>query len=168
MIKRDTRALILGSPTKRIVKSKRSQAAMEFLMTYGWAILAAIIVIAVIAIYFRPSTLVQNSVIVNAPLYGVGTTLSATQLQVEVRNQGGEDITTTGAAVTFNSPSGASCAAGTGTGALAAGSTQVVTFGTCTGLSSGNTMSADLAITYTRPDSTLGLQSTGTISGKVA
>jgi len=32
---------------------KRGQAAMEFLMTYGWAILAAIIVIGVLAIYFR-------------------------------------------------------------------------------------------------------------------
>ena len=30
---------------------KRGQAAMEFLMTYGWAILAAIIVIGVLA-YF--------------------------------------------------------------------------------------------------------------------
>ena len=32
---------------------KRGQAAMEFLMTYGWAILVAIIVIGVLAIYFR-------------------------------------------------------------------------------------------------------------------
>ena len=147
---------------------RRGQAAMEFLMTYGWAILAAIIVIAVIAIYFRPSALVQNSVIVNAPLYGVGTTISATQIQVELRNQGGEDITTTGATVTFNSPSGASCAAGSGIGALAAGSTQIITFGSCTGLSTGKTTSSDITITYTRPDSTLGLQSTGTVSGKVA
>lgn len=148
--------------------TKRGQAAMEFLMTYGWAILAAIIVIAVIAIYFRPSTLVQNSVIVNAPLYGVGTTINDTQIKIEIRNQGGEDLTTTGATVKFNSPSGASCAAGTGIGAFATGSNQVITFGSCTGLSSGKTISADLAITYTRPDSTLGLQSTGTVSGKVA
>ena len=91
-----------------------------------------------------------------------------TIVTVEVRNQGGEDITTTGATVTFNSPTGALCGAGTGTGAFSAGSTQVITFGSCTGLSSGKTMSADIIITYTRPDSTLGLQSTGTVSGKVA
>jgi uncharacterized protein (UPF0333 family) len=50
----------------------KGQAAMEFLMTYGWAILAAIIVIGVLAIYFRPSALTSNNVIVTAPLYGVG------------------------------------------------------------------------------------------------
>jgi len=55
----------------------KGQAAMEFLMTYGWAILAAIIVIGVLAIYFRPSTLTSNSVIVTAPLYGVGVAYGA-------------------------------------------------------------------------------------------
>src|SRR3989344_9416178 len=34
---------------------RRGQAAMEFLMTYGWAILAAIIVIGVIAFYILPN-----------------------------------------------------------------------------------------------------------------
>jgi hypothetical protein len=34
---------------------RRGQAAMEFLMTYGWAIIAAIIVIGVLAIYFKPT-----------------------------------------------------------------------------------------------------------------
>lgn len=34
---------------------KRGQAALEFLMTYGWAILAAIIIIALLAIYINPS-----------------------------------------------------------------------------------------------------------------
>ena len=148
--------------------NRRGQAAMEFLMTYGWAILAAIIVIAVIAIYFRPSTLVQNSVIVNAPFYGVGTTIAATQIQVEVRNQGGEALTTSAAALSFNSPSGAACGAGTGVGAVAAGATQVITFASCTGLTKGNTLNTDVAISYTRPDSSLTLQSTGSLSGKVA
>lgn len=39
---------------------RKGQAAMEFLMTYGWAILAAVIVIGVLAIYFRPSTVVDS------------------------------------------------------------------------------------------------------------
>ena len=41
-----------------MMKSKKSQVAMEFLMTYGWAILVAIIAIGVLAYFgvFSPST----------------------------------------------------------------------------------------------------------------
>jgi len=150
-----------------MVKEKKGQAAMEFLMTYGWAILAAIIVIAVIAIYFRPSNLVQNSVMVTSPFYGVGVTFSATQIQIEVKNNGGEDITTSAATLSFNSPSGGVCDSATGVGALSAGSTQILTFANCN-LNAGDTVNADVVISYTRPDSTLTLPSTGSISGKVA
>lgn len=48
---------------------KRGQAAMEFLMTYGWAILAAIIAIGVLAYFgvFSPSRLVGSVGALNAP-----------------------------------------------------------------------------------------------------
>lgn len=38
--------------------NKKGQAAMEFLMTYGWAILAAVVVIGVLAYFgvFNPGT----------------------------------------------------------------------------------------------------------------
>ena len=145
---------------------KKGQAAMEFLMTYGWAILAAIIVIAVIAIYFRPGTLVQNSVIVNAPFYGVGTTLAATQIEIEVRNQGGEDLTVVTPTLTFNSPTGATCSDPAAQD-VNAGQAVVFTWTACSGLGTG-TINADVTIGYRRPDSTLDLQSTGSLSGKVA
>ena len=145
---------------------KKGQAAMEFLMTYGWAILAAIIVIAVIAIYFRPGTLVQNSVIVNAPFYAVGTTLSATEIQIELRNQIGEDLTAVTPSLDFNSPSGATCTAPAAQ-AISAGQAVIFTWTACSGLGTG-TINADVAITYNRPGSTLNLQSTGSLSGKVA
>jgi hypothetical protein len=50
--------------------NKKGQAAMEFLMTYGWAILAAVIAIAVLAYFgvFSPSRLVPAACTVNAPL----------------------------------------------------------------------------------------------------
>lgn len=40
--------------------NKKGQTAMEFLMTYGWAILVAIVVIAVLAIFFRPGYVVND------------------------------------------------------------------------------------------------------------
>lgn len=48
---------------------KKGQAAMEFLMTYGWAILAAIIAIGVLAYFgvFSPGKLVGGTSAVNPP-----------------------------------------------------------------------------------------------------
>ena len=51
---------------------------------------------------------------------------------------------------------------------VASSSTSIITFGTCTGWSAGDTVSADIEITYTRPDSTLPLKSTGSLSGKAS
>ena len=50
--------------------SRKGQAAMEFLMTYGWAILAAIIAIGVLAYFgvFNPSRLAGSAAVLNAPL----------------------------------------------------------------------------------------------------
>ena len=170
--KRGTRALTcVRDKEMQLTKSKRSQAAMEFLMTYGWAILAAIIVIAVIAIYFRPSSLVQNTVVVNAPFYGIGTSIAATQIQVEVRNNGGEelDLAATPAVLSFKIPSGGACTAVTASvDPVASGSTSIITFSGCTGWNTGDTVSADIEITYIRPDSTLPLKSTGSLSGKAS
>ena len=49
--------------------NKKGQAAMEFLMTYGWAILAAIIAIGVLAYFgvFSPGRLVGSTGALNAP-----------------------------------------------------------------------------------------------------
>jgi len=51
------------------LRNKRGQAAMEFLMTYGWAILAAIIAIGVLAAFgvFSPQKLVGSAGLINAP-----------------------------------------------------------------------------------------------------
>ena len=48
---------------------RKGQAAMEFLMTYGWAILAAIIAIGVLAYFgvFSPERLASSTGVLNAP-----------------------------------------------------------------------------------------------------
>ena len=144
---------------------RKGQAAMEFLMTYGWAILAAIIVIGVLAIYFRPSSLVSEQLIVNAPFAPIGAVVDASQIQIEFRNNGGEVVNVTSATLSFNTPSGASCDDAASAGNVGIGSSQVMTFSNCD-LTAGDTVNADVTISYIRPDSTLELQSTGTITGQ--
>jgi len=145
------------------MQKKKGQAAMEFLMTYGWAILAAIIVIGVLAVYFRPSQLTTEQVIVTAPWYGVGSTVAAATVQIEVQNNGGETLDLDLTATTL---SVGSCAAPTASvDPVTAGATSVITFGTCT-IPTGS-VNANLVIGYTRPGSSLTLTSTGTVSGTV-
>ena len=73
---------------------KRGQAAMEFLMTYGWAILAAIIVIGVIAFYILPN---------------LGSAGTSSMQQPFMVAQGDVQVLTTGIKVqlTYNGPDSA-------------------------------------------------------------
>lgn len=81
------------------MRQKRAQAAMEFLMTYGWAILAAVIVIAVLASLgvFSPESSVPNACTIAAP-FGcdknqVTASDSTDTISLIVRNGGGQDVT---------------------------------------------------------------------------
>src|SRR3989344_3487840 len=71
---------------------KKGQAAMEFLMTYGWAILAAVIAIGVLAYFgvFSPGNYMSNIVTVNQPF---GTTqelaIRTDSISFVLRNGGG-------------------------------------------------------------------------------
>jgi hypothetical protein len=91
---------------RRLNMKRKGQAAMEFLMTYGWAILAAIVVIAVLAIYFRPSTLVSSSTFITAPFFAQGQTINTTDIRLEVKNNGGESVTVDTFALSITTPSG--------------------------------------------------------------
>src|SRR5512138_2607292 len=83
-------------------KKGKGQAAMEFLMTYGWAILAAIITIGVLASFgvFSSSKLASEKVVLSSPFFGkvvvVTNNGSNTAIQMEVLNGGDEEIVVTG------------------------------------------------------------------------
>ncbi len=169
----------------------RGQAAMEFLMTYGWAILSAIIVIAVIAIYFKPSSIVGQASIFSPPFTALSQSIaSGTQVvDVEIRNSGASTATivaATDVVMTVNSPSGnPTCVA------LTSGlSTSVTSWGAlsyaapgyiwnagqtlffrCTFaagiLTKGQSFNADVSITYKGGTGSIPLIATGTVSGKI-
>jgi hypothetical protein len=70
--------------------NKKGQAAMEFLMTYGWAILAAIIAIGALAWFgvFRPS--VPETCTISAPFScGEDTSVTVTDSVLRLRLGGG-------------------------------------------------------------------------------
>ena len=62
--------------------NKRGQAALEFLMTYGWAILSAIIVIGALGSYFYFNSGSTTTFVVGAPFYGLAASASTTVLSL--------------------------------------------------------------------------------------
>jgi len=144
--------------------NNKGQAALEFLMTYGWAILSAIIIIGALGTYFYFNQGGSSSIFVNAPFYGVATSGSVGTINLEIENKGGEslssvyvNITGTGTGCTQNTTG----FVGSATGA------QVVVVG-CAGATSGSTFKGDIEITYLRPGSALTQTSTGSVTVPIA
>jgi hypothetical protein len=147
----------------------KGQAAMEFLMTYGWAILAAIIVIGVLAIYFRPSAVAPPSLFVTAPLTAVGSATNGTGISIEIRNSGADTLDIQSANITsLKNPSGPVCVQITKQANVTQGGSTTV-FMQCQGTNwvAGKAFSGDLAINYYVSGSTLLQRATGTVSGTI-
>jgi hypothetical protein len=141
-------------------KMKKGQAAMEFLMTYGWAILAAVIAIGVLAYFgvFSPGKYVTGNAIVNPPFYVNAYNIKTTGITIEVKNNGGEDYTIQSVIVS-------NCATYSTPTPIAADDLEAITV-PCT-LVSGENFKGDITITYRKALSSVDLSSTGTVAGKV-
>jgi len=158
---------------------RKGQAAMEFLMTYGWAILAAIIVIGILGVYFfRGDILSPKGAVVNAPFYvnAWNADVNDGGVNLDIKNNGGDTYTisqVTLSGVTVDGDDGCTIGADTTpdpSGAIDAGSSQkflvtITAAGTCD-FTEGDTVKGDIVITYTKSGSDLELQSTGTITEK--
>lgn len=148
---------------------RKGQAAMEFLMTYGWAILAAIIAIGVVAVVVTNTTggaSTADRPIVSAPFYGNNYQISTTQVVLEFRNDGSESVTVNSVSLT-DTPSGACDDTASPSSVLAAGATASYTITCNSTMSAGDNVNADITIGYTRGSSTIESFSTGTLSGTV-
>lgn len=141
--------------------NKRGQAALEFLMTYGWAILSAIIIIGALGSYFYFNQGGSASIFVAAPFYGVAASAAEDTVNLEIQNKGGETLSS----VTVNI-SNAGCTADSSFDGSSSAA-QIIAL-TCTGADSGTTFSGDISVSYLRPGSALPLTSTGSVSTPVA
>ena len=73
---------------------KRAQAAMEFLMTYGWAILVVLIVIGALAYFgvLSPSTLLPEKCTFPVSLSCLDHSVTPTYVAVSLQNGAGRDM----------------------------------------------------------------------------
>lgn len=141
--------------------NKKGQAALEFLMTYGWAILAAVIVIGVLWFLIgNPANLVGNKFLITDPFVANAHSLSTGSVQIEVRNGAGESVTVTGLELE-------GCGSAVQSQAISAGSLQAFTVTCSPALTTGDRFTGDLTLNYTTSGSSVTQRATGSVSGRV-
>lgn len=149
--------------------NRRGQAAMEFLMTYGWAILAAVIAIGVLAYFgvFSPGSYVTGNAVVNAPFYIDAANAKASHgayggVQLAIKNNGGEEYE-------IQTVSVSNCGNYSGSDSIPADATLTVTVecSSANQLEAGDSIKGDITITYRKPGVAVDLTSTGSVTQKV-
>ena len=144
---------------------RKAQAAIEFLMTYGWAILAAIVVIGVLAYFgvFSPKSYVPTTCILSAPLGCDKNQVAATANSVVfVMRNGGVD------ALTVNTVNVTGC--GSNTTAFIISPDASYTVGVpcnSANLTSGDKFKGDVLVRYIVSGGAFNQTSTGSVVVKV-
>jgi len=143
---------------------KKAQAAMEFLMTYGWAILVVLVAIGALAYFgvLNPSRFLPESCTVGPGIgcddFKVNAGGTAT---VVLRNGMGVELDAV--TISLQSIAGTGCTAQDNWGS---GSTLTCTFSGLTTGSVGGRYSQSLNVSYTESGSTLSHSKIGTITTK--
>lgn len=149
---------------------KKGQAAMEFLMTYGWAILVVLAAIGALAYFgvLSPSKLLPNKCTLS-PGFDFGDCKAATGgLQLSIRNGLGSDATSLNVTINTTAGSDVTCneqvvfASGVPNGAVTG------VFQLCNGTYvEGRRFDAGVKITYVKSGENLPYTVSGTIVRKV-
>jgi len=142
---------------------RKSQAALEFLMTYGWAILVVLVVIGALAYFgiLNPEGLLPSRCTLQVGLLCVDHRITPTEITAVVQNSLGYEIT----GVTASAEKCGSA------GPVTIANDNKVTFTiTCTTpLTSGARYNGNISVVYTAAEDIGGLshKNVGTLKGKV-
>lgn len=74
---------------------KRGQSALEYLMTYGWALIVIVVVIAALFVLINPGAVGGNQCTPTTPITIENHLVTQTGIQLVVSNGSGYNITTT-------------------------------------------------------------------------
>ncbi len=148
---------------------KRGQAALEFLMTYGWAILVVLIAIGALAYFgvLNPSRYLPNSCTIVAGIACNDFKLAAAgggTAQLILRNGMGDDLKSVTIAVTGCTASAEANGDDTWVDGTILGGSDGITLTVC-GYTAGQRVKSDVSVTYTSSDG-ISHTRTGQIVGK--
>ena len=145
------------------IMQKRGQAATEFIMTYGWAILVVIVAIGALAYFgvLSPDQFVPEKCFFPPGLACIDYKITATQTQIFIQNTMGYDITLT----KINLSDKSNCVY-SGTYNLVNGDNNLFTVN-CSAGTSGSKFKSDIRVTYTSQASNVTHVKIGNIIAKV-
>jgi hypothetical protein len=150
---------------------KKAQSAMEYLMTYGWAILIVIIVAAALFALgvFNPATYTQQTATgfqgFQIPSGGWQFT-SGGQLTLQLKNMAGGPINITSIEASY---SGSSVTNTSYSGTIAPGAGYTYAISGLPSSSAGSSYSIEVLITYTNLNTGLSnFRSTGSVTGTIS
>jgi uncharacterized protein (UPF0333 family) len=167
------------------MNNKKGQAAMEFLMTYGWAIVVVLAAIGALAYFgvLSPQKLLPERTTFQAPLPNVDNAVvdvAANSVEIAFRNNKGVSITLP-LTTTLTPGAGVDCANAVLTGtyagaAIVADTTQIpnganfLLLWTCDAPAQapavGDKFKADISFDYTNVETGQSLSQTGSVEGK--
>ncbi len=165
------------------MSNKRGQAAMEFLMTYGWAIVVVLAAIGALAYFgvLSPGNLLPDKTSFKAPLIGTDASITAGAagagvINIPLTNNKGARIEINSVAAAGDCGSATLAEISVQGGAFATVANQSVSNGqvfnlriTCANaMISGDKFASDVSITYTDPATYLQKAHPGTVQGSVS
>lgn len=149
---------------------KKGQAAMEYLMTYVWAIIATITIIGILSYFgiFNPTQYSPSAAIVTPPFYANAWNVNKlnSQVNLELKNNGGEDYIID--TVSLSVEQGASNCNPSNPGVTIEPSETIVVSVKCNNMAViGNLFKAGITILYRKENSNLDIISSGTIVSQI-
>ncbi len=159
------------------MRSRKGQAAMEFLMTYGWAILVVLAAIGALAYFgiLSPGRFLPSGFTMHGGFSGAEYKLASDgSASLGIINNMGTGVTVTAVTINTTASSAASCNAEANQ-TVSVNVTQandvkeVYTF-TCSGITSaqeGKKVKADVSVTYIKDGETVTHTSTGELTTTV-
>ncbi len=155
---------------------KKGQAAMEFLMTYGWAIVIVLAAIGALAYFgvLSPQKLLPDRTTFPAPLPNVDNaviTATGNSFQIAFKNNKGVAITIPGGAGNYSIVSSQCTGNWTMTppaGTIQNGDSFLITFacGTPANGQLDSKFKADVSFVYINTETTQSIRQTGSVEGK--
>ena len=153
------------------MRNMKAQSAMEYLMTYGWAILIVIIVAAALFALgvFNPATYTQSTATgftgFQIPSGGWQFTTGGV-LTLQLKNMAGANINITNIQATYAGTSGTNTTASNPIGPGSAYTEKVTIAGVTP--ATGASYSVDVVVSYTNLDTGLAFTSSGKVTGTVS
>lgn len=146
--------------------NRKSQAALEFLMTYGWAILVVLVAVGALAYFgvLSPDKFLPAKCTLQSGLACIDHKATATTLELVIQNSLGYDIT-------VDSIKAGKCTPKTSLGALANGQKLTLTGASalaCTGIPTGSSKyNEEINVTYTVTETTIQHNNRGQVTTRI-